>query len=200
MARKPATKPAAPRRTRYQVADTLGEASAVALVQQALAGNKPLPASLKGAARTLLWDDHGDQALVHVDSVVVRFVKRFAFVSVELETEQTGRAALIVTLAFGSTQDGAGLYAATDQLPRGHPLLAARWGELLQQTVWSAFVDLARQHAGERGKVPFTMHVLDGHLRFAAETAIALKETAIQTFDQAFPGRLAAFAAKRGTK
>ena len=116
MARKPATKPAAPRRTRYQVADTLGEASAVALVQQALAGNKPLPASLKGAARTLLWDDHGDQALVHVDSVVVRFVKRFAFVSVELETEQTGRAALIVTLAFGSTQDGAGLYAATDQL------------------------------------------------------------------------------------
>jgi len=200
MAGKSTTKPAAPRRTRYQVADTLGESSAVALIQQALAGNKPLPDSPVGATRMLLWDDLGDQALVHVDSVVVRFVKRFAFVSVDLETEQTGRAALIVALAFGSTQDGAGLYATTDQLPRGHPLLAARWGELLQHTVWSAFIDLARQHASERGKAPFTMHVLDGHLRFTAETAIALKETAIRTFDQVFPVQLAAFAAKRGAK
>src|SRR5262245_53229205 len=71
MARKPAVKPAAPRRTRYQVADTLGEAAAVALAQQALDGNRPLPASPQGAARTLLWDDHGDRALVHVAPAAV---------------------------------------------------------------------------------------------------------------------------------
>lgn len=188
-------------RRRYQVGDTLDEAAARAAVQFALAGQREVARPPDGGARTMLWDDLGDQALVHLDSVVVRFVKRFAFVSVDFETEQTGRAALIVTFAFGSTQDGAGLYATTDQLPRGHALLAARWGELLQQTVWAALIDLSRRHATERGKVPLWMHVLDGHLRFGVEPPLALQASAIASFDHTFPGKRAAFdAARRGRR
>lgn len=188
-------------RRRYQVADTLDELAARAALQFALAGQREVQQPPDGAARTLLWDDLGDQALVHLDSVVVRFVKRFVFVSVDLETEQTGRAPLIVTLALGSTQDGAGLYATTDQLPRGHALLSARWGELLQQAVWATLIDLSRRHADERGKVPLWMHVLDGHLRFGVEAPLALQANALASFDRTFPGQRAAFdAARRGRR
>ena len=176
-------------RSRHAVQDALDEAAARALIQRALAGGQDLSKAADGRARSVVWSDLGDEALVHIDSVVLRFVTRFAVVSVDLETEQTGRAPLIVTLALGSTQDGAGLVAATDALPRGNAMLASRWGRVLQETVWSALLDLARQHAGERGKVPLAMHVLDGHLRFNAAPELALGEAALQTFDRTFPGQ-----------
>lgn len=177
------------RRLRYAVADRLDEAGARALIQRALAGGTAPGRSSEGGERAVLWHDLGDEALVYIDSVVVRMIKRFAVVSVDLETEQTGRAALIVTLAFGTTQDGAGLVAATDQMPRGHPLLAARWGKALQDTVWSALLDLARAHAEERGKVALAIHVLDGRISFDATSALALGDEAVRTFDAAFPDR-----------
>lgn len=188
------------RRSRYAVTDGLDEAAATALVQRALAGGAEIDKAGVGRARSVLWSDFGDEALVHLDSVRLRFVKRFAVVSVDLETEQTGRAALVVTLALGSTQDGAGLVAATDALPRGNAMLASRWGRVLQETVWSALLDLARQHADERGQVPLAMHVLDGHLRFNATPALALGEAALKTFDATFPGERAARAARRATR
>lgn len=184
------------RRTRYSVADRIDEAAVTELLRLALAGGQPLPAEAAGG-RSVLWRDLGDEVLVHLDSVAVRLVPRFAFVSVELESEQTGRAPLIVTLAMGSTQDGAGLFAATDDLPRGHPLLAARWGAVLRQTVWSALLGLATQHADERGKVPLSMHVLEGRLRFGAEKPLALQEHAQRSFDLTFPGRRAALRGAR---
>jgi hypothetical protein len=180
--------PGTPRR-RYSVADTLDEDGARALIQRALAGGTQIERSGGERQRTVLWRDFGDETLVHLDSVVVRMIKRFVLVSVDLETEQTGRAALIVTLAFGSTQDGAGLIAATDEAPRGHPLLAARWGRVLQETVWSALLDLARAHAEERGKVPLAIHFLAGHLRFGNVQPLALGEAALRSFDLAYPGR-----------
>lgn len=185
-----------PGRSRYAVKDALDETAATALIQRALASGADLEQSGAGRARSILWSDFGDEVLVHIDSVQLRFVKRFAVVRVDLETEQTGRAPLIVTLALGSTQDGAGLVAATDALPRGNAMLASRWGRVLQETVWSGLLDLARQHASERGKVPLAMHVLDGHLRFNAAPALALGEAALKTFDDTFPGERKARAAR----
>jgi hypothetical protein len=182
-------------RLRYTVQDRLDEPGARILIQRALAGGA-LDERASEGERTVLWDDFGDQALVYIDSVIVRFIKRFAIVSVDLETEQTGRASLIVTLAFGSTQDGAGLIAVTDALPRGHPVLAARWGKVLQETVWSALLDVVRAHAEERGKVPLAIHVFDGRVRFDAAPALALGEAALHAFDQAFPGQREARPAK----
>lgn len=191
------------RRPRYAVADRLDDAGARALIQRALAGGIDASRSPEGGERAVLWRDFGDEALVYIDSVVVRMIKRFVVVSVELETEQTGRAALIVTLAFGTTQDGAGLVAATDQMPRGHPLLATRWGKALQDTVWSSLLDLARAHAEERGKVALAIHVHDGRITFDATSPLALGAEAVRSFDAAFPGRREALAARthaRATK
>jgi hypothetical protein len=134
------------------------------------------------------WEDAGDQVLVHVDTVVVKLVKRFVFVSAEFETDQTGRGPLIVALAFGSTEDPAGLVATTDEVPHGHPVLAARWGRIFQQIVWTTLLSTARAHATERGNVPESLHVLDGALRFVAAPPLDLNKAALASFDQAYPG------------
>ena len=79
-------------RSRHAVQDALDEAAARALIQRALAGGQDLSKAADGRARGVVWSDLGDEALVHLESVVLRFVTRFAVVSVDLETEQTGRA------------------------------------------------------------------------------------------------------------
>ncbi|WP_217591182.1 hypothetical protein [Burkholderia sp. GbtcB21] len=178
------------RRSRYAIPDVLGESAVRTIIQHALAGNPDAVAAADAnRSRTVVWDDFGDQVLVHLDSAQVRLVKSLAFVSVDFECEQTGRAPLIVTFAMGGVQDAAGLVATTDDVPRGHPLLAGRWGRTYQETVWAALIGTARQHASERGQVPQSIHVLDGHLRLAAVAPLALGATALKSFDAAFPGK-----------
>lgn len=177
------------KRSRYTIPDVLDESRLRALMQTALAGNSTAVSAVGTRQRTVIWDDFGDQVLVYLDSVVVRLIKRLVFVSVDLECEQTGRAPLIVTFALGSVQDGAGLVATTDEAPRGHPLLAGRWGRILQETVWAALLGASRQHAGERGKVPLSIHVLDGHLRLATAAPVALGAAALRTVVTTSPGK-----------
>ena len=173
------------RSTRFVHRDTLDEAELRAVVQRALAGNADLPAASAARDRTIVWDDSGDQALVHLGSVVVRLVANSFVVSVDLETEQTGRAPLIVVLAFGTERDPAGLVATTDALPRGDAMLAARWGRVLQQTVWAALIGIARAHADERGKVPSSLHIVRNRLRFTAAEPVVLVDEARATLDRA---------------
>lgn len=176
------------KRSRYTIPDVLDEAALRSIMQAALAGNADPGSPAAAGPRTVLWDDFGDQVLVYLDAVTVRLIKRLIFVSTDFECEQTGRAPLIVTFALGSVQDGAGLVATTDEAPRGHPLLAGRWGAIYRETVWAALLATARQHAGERGKVALGIHVLDGHLRLGAAPALALGAAALKTLAPAVPG------------
>lgn len=178
-----------PLRTGYVHRDTLSEAQLGGAVQRALAGNADLGDVSPARDRTVVWDDAGDQALVHLDSVVVKLVANSVIVSVDLETEQTGRAPLIVVLAFGTEQDPAGLVATTDALARGNMLLAARWGRVLQETIWAALMGFARAHADERGKVPLSLHIVKGRVRFNAGEPVVLGDEARATFDRAMSHR-----------
>jgi hypothetical protein len=99
----------------------------------------------------VVWVDRGDEVLVHLDAVHAQIVKDVLLVAVDLECDQTGRPPLVVALALAGAGDAAGLIAATDDLPHGNGALAARWGALLTDAVWSALLDLARRHAEERG-------------------------------------------------
>jgi len=119
----------------------------------ARAASKPALAARRGPAR-VVWVERGDEVLVHPESVKVAIAGGALLVSVDLETDQTGRQPLIVTLSLGADGDGAGLVAVTDALPRGNAVLAARWGAALQTAVWSALLALARQHAAERATFP----------------------------------------------
>lgn len=178
-----------PQRSGFVHRDTLDEGGLRALMQRALAGNAdPGPASA-ARDRTVVWDDSGDQALVHLDSIVVKFLPNSLVVSVDLETEQTGRAPLIVVLAFGTDRDPAGLVATTDALARGNAMLAARWGRVLQETIWAALIGVARAHADERSKVPLSLHIVKGRMRFGAAEPVVLGDKARATFDRVMSRR-----------
>ena len=151
------------------VPDRLGEGALAAQLQMRLRG---VPADGADAsiaeARRVVWVDAGDEVLVHLDSIQVRLLNRAIVVSVDLETDQTGRAPLICSFALGSQRDKAGLIATTDELPHGNAQLAARWGRVLQSALWGSLLALAREHAAERGEDAHAIHVMPGNLQLKA--------------------------------
>jgi hypothetical protein len=125
-------------------------------------------------ATTVVWVDRGDEILVHLDGTKTQFAGNCALVSLDLETDQTGRTPLVVAFALGSS-DAAGLVVATDQFPRGNPVLAARWGQVAQTAAWSALLSVASDHATERGQSPLAMTVSNGQLRLVAGSALSVR-------------------------
>jgi hypothetical protein len=66
------------------------------------------------------------------------------------------------------------LLAATDEYPRGNALLAARWGAAVRNAAWSAFLQLASDHASQRGLAPGGLALVSGQLRLTAATAVTV--------------------------
>lgn len=122
----------------------------------------------------VVWVDGGDEALVHLDSLTTKIVGSTLIVSLDLETDQTGRAPVIVRFALGDGSDPAGLVAATDAVAGGHPLLVSRWGDAVTAAAWSALVGLGVDHADQRGGVAGRLTIDSGHLDLRARTPITL--------------------------
>jgi len=116
----------------------------------------------------VIWVDAGDEVLVHLDSIQTRILDRLVLISVDLESDQTGRTPLIVSFALGNASDPAGLVVATDEFPRGDGRLAARWGQSVQAAVWASLLSLAQEHADERGKAPVGISAAPGTLTLHA--------------------------------
>lgn len=149
----------------------LGSALTLRLSGAPADGSRPLdPAG--SAPSQVIWVDNGDEVLVHLDSTKTQIVQQTILVSVDLETDQTGRQPLVVALALGDGTDGAGLIGTTDELPRGNALLAARWGQALQASVWAVLMRMAQEHAFERSKAPRGLSIANGLLNFFADVPL----------------------------
>jgi hypothetical protein len=116
----------------------------------------------------VVWVDRGDEVLVHLESTQVRIQGTSVLISVDLETDQTGRQPLVVVFSLANGGDTAGLVATTDELPRGNALLAARWGRQLQQAVWASFIAMSQTHAAERRMAPLGFAIKGNTLNFQA--------------------------------
>jgi hypothetical protein len=121
----------------------------------------------------VVWVDGGDEVLVHLDSTSTMITGQMVLVSIDLESDQTGRTPLVVAFALPSGEE-AGLVAATDEYPRGNGLLASRWGPVVQAAAWSAMLTLASDHASERGLAPLGLAVTGGQLRLIAGQALSV--------------------------
>jgi hypothetical protein len=145
----------------------LADALRVRLIGRPASGARPNP-DQAAAINKVIWVEDGDEVLVHLDSMRTRILDRLLLVSLDLETDQTGRAPLGLAFALGSSDDQAGLVAVTDDLPHGNPLLAARWGRALQAAVWASLLGLAGDHAGEQNLAPLGISAVQGTLRLHA--------------------------------
>ena len=130
-----------------------------------------------GSPKQVVWIDGGDEVLVHLDSVNVRILPNALLVSVDLETDQTGRTPLIVSLAL-STGDAAGLVAVTNELPQGNGLLAARWGPNLQAAVWASLLGLAQDLSAAQNGAPRALNLAGGKLTLQAGTPLQAPQRA----------------------
>jgi hypothetical protein len=122
---------------------------------------------------TVIWVEHGDEVVVHLDSVQVRLLPGSLLVSVDLETDQTGRATLVAAFALGGAGDPAGLIAVTDDLPKGLGALSARWGKTLQAAVWASLLGFAQDAAAQQGGAPISLAVNQGSLTVIAGTPLS---------------------------
>ncbi len=153
-----------------QVPDTLKAADLAGRVRAAITGPNA------SGSEAIVWQDHGDEVVVHTSTLQVRLVPPALFAAVDMESDQTGRGSLIVRLVFGNQEDAAGLFATTDEVVRGQPALAARWGSIFRDLVWSALLGLSRDHAVERGQAPLSINIGQGALQFAASASIPLPD------------------------
>lgn len=155
-----------------RIPDTFGEKDLPAALSPRLMGtsadgSRTVPPS---EGSPVIWVDAGDEVLVHLDSTQIRILDKVVLVSVDLETDQTGRTPLIVSFSLGDANDPGGLIATTDDLPRGNGLLAARWGRVLQNAVWASLLSLAKDHADERSGAPQAISIAAGQLRLQSGT------------------------------
>ena len=163
----------------YKIPDRLNETDLTAALNVRLMGKAAngVPTSAGSSANSpipakVVWVDHGNEVLVHLDSTTVRILDRMVLVSVDLETDQTGRTPLICSFAVSGVGELGGLVATTDELPRGSGTLASAWGKQLQIAVWSSLIGLANDHAAERDLTPRALSATPGNLNLSAGSAL----------------------------
>lgn len=159
----------------YKIPDQLGEKDLTGHIAVQLMGTAangvPLPDGV-APPNKVIWVDHGNEVLVHLDSTQVKVLDRMVLVSVDLETDQTGRTPLVCSFAVGGPGELGGLVATTDDVPHGLGLLASAWGKQLQTAVWSTLMGLANDHASERSLTPRGLAATAGQLHLAAGKAL----------------------------
>lgn len=127
---------------------------------------------LAGGADTLLWQQLGDRVLVHLDTLAVQTSSHGLLVSIELQTDQSGRSPLTIEFALAGPDDPADLTGVTQHLPAGDPALAARWGQPLQEALFEALLRVLDRTAEAAGRVPIGLRASTAGLELVtSETA-----------------------------
>jgi hypothetical protein len=173
----PPPPPPPPPSPTFSIPDNFSEQALPAALSSRLMGTPAdgVPAAAGSAPLSqVIWVDGGHEVLVHLDSTQVQILDGLLLVSVDLETDQTPRSALVCVFALGSTGDQAGLVATTDEFPRGNGDLAASWGKQFQQAVWSSILALANDHATERDQAPRGVFATAGTLSLSAGPRMAV--------------------------
>ncbi len=163
----------------YQIPDTFNQQTLPAALNARLIGTPAngVPVATETPRTQVIWVNGGNEVLVHLDSTQVRILDGMLLVSVDLETDQTGRTPLVCVYALGTAGDQAGLVATTDEFPRGNGGLAATWGKQLQQGIWSSILSLSNDHATERKQAPRGVFAAAGTLSLSAGDSLALSAT-----------------------
>lgn len=118
-----------------------------------------------GARGSVVWVDDGDELLVHLDTLAVRFSTDGIRVELAVEADDIARSSVIVTLALGSNPRPDTVLAVAGDRPCGDELVIGRWGAVLEHAVWAAIVSAAEREARFLGHAVLGISVQAGHLR-----------------------------------
>lgn len=105
-----------------------------------------------GTSGQVVWTLAGAELLVHSTTVTLSCTTGLVTVSLRVECEQTGAAAITVPLAVGTEQRPAGLLMQAFSQVDGPPILSRLWSEALTAFAWELLVETARGVCGEVGR------------------------------------------------
>lgn len=156
----------------------LDERTLAAALRSALAGSpayEERDANVTSAAAPLrvIWTHDGDEVLVELGGLAVRLGGGAVDVTVDLESDETGRHALSVALVLGDDPRPTQVRAGIEGGVRGDPQLAARWGAVLERAVWSALLSVVDARASAAGGIAAGASVRDGRLRVTLQPPAA---------------------------
>jgi hypothetical protein len=100
-----------------------------------------------GGGDPVIWAAQGSEVIVYPDSVDVRLRPGLLRASVDLASDDTGRVTQPVELALAYPGEAPNFTATAELAPAGDPIIAGRWGRLVQNAVWSAVLNLAGPEA-----------------------------------------------------
>lgn len=152
---------------RVEIPQRLDEATLAAALGRRLVSPNLVPKGF-GSPPPVVWTDGADELLVHLPSLRVVLRDKLIVISLDLESDQTGRSSLLMPFAVGGARDPAGLVAATEELPRGDALLVGRWGRIVQSAVWGALLGVVDDYATRLKKLPLGFTAVDGVLSLRA--------------------------------
>jgi len=186
VARRP---PVISAKRRVEIPQRLDEAALGAAIARRLGSPDALPSGF-AAPGPVVWIDGADEVVVHLPSLRVALRDRLVAVSVDLESDQTGRETLVMPFAVGGPRDPAGLIATAEALPRGDGLLVGRWGRIVQDAVWSALLAVVDDYATRLNKLAFGFTAANGVLSLRAakpEELTALRTAVREVMPQVTP-------------
>lgn len=104
-----------------------------------------IKASLYGSTRlrtgAVVWSEAGSEIVVMPETAAVRVGSGWVVVSLDVETDQTGRVKLQLVFAVGRAGDGDGLRVASTLAMADPSGLLSHWGTGLQEAIWSGVLD-----------------------------------------------------------
>jgi hypothetical protein len=118
-----------------------------AVFRGADASFRPDSAAQDGTPNSVVWQDHGSELLVHLDTMHVELRAGHVAVSLQVETRESQAVTQDIDIAIADDSEPPNFVAASSLVPGGHPALAERWGPLLQRLVWQTVVDVADAQA-----------------------------------------------------
>jgi hypothetical protein len=154
---------------------TLSEGAIAKALQPHLAGTPIAPSSSKSTSLPplIVWTDVGDELALHLDGTRVLVHNNMVFVSVDIETDQTGRRNVAVCLAVASAEGRLGLVAVTEAEPRGDPRIISRWGAAIEQAVWQGLLAVVMEHAPKAASDSIVLRAHPGVLAIYTSDASA---------------------------
>jgi hypothetical protein len=100
----------------------------------------------------IVWVDGDSELAVIIAEVRAELGDGTIVVTVPVRCDQTGTVKIFCTFSLGSKDAPAGLFAATERVPRGPTVITDLWGEALVAFAWQVVLGLVSDLAGATGK------------------------------------------------
>lgn len=96
---------------------------------------------------SIIWTDRGDELIIHLHSLQTSLKPGLVGLSFDIQADGVQQQTIVMLFTVGTTDGPKSLVSATEAVPRGPSALMARWGTVLQQTVWDALLSLGTDRA-----------------------------------------------------